>query len=252
MLERNPGCDLDLAWVESTYINLPSIQRRAATLSASRTVKKEWQAAWLLRAITCIDLTTLGAGFEPAVFLHEAETRSRTRAADHSTTVAVNIVKSLYEKTCEVYRLGNLVTGQVRSVRGVRQGCTLSPLLFGLYTEELAVRLRMSGFGLKVRKEKLSCLLYADDIVVVSESEQELQMVMEIVNGYSRDFNGKFGGDKSKVMVIDDDEVDRDKEWNIGEVKIGRTKVYKYLGCMLSEDGCARAKGEKVVKAMQW
>ncbi|KAF2350125.1 Reverse transcriptase domain [Trinorchestia longiramus] len=131
----------------------------------------------------------------------------------------VNIVKSLYENTCAVYRLGNLVTGQVRSVRGVRQGCTLSPLLFGLYTEELAVRLRMSGFGLKVGEEKLSCLLYADDIAVVSESEQE---------------------------------TDRDREWNIGEVKIGRTKEYKYLGCMLSEDGCARAKGEKVVKAMQW
>ncbi|KAF2344329.1 Reverse transcriptase domain [Trinorchestia longiramus] len=100
----------------------------------------------------------------------------------------VNVVKSLYENTCAVYRLGNLVTGQVRSVRGVRQGCTLSSLLFGLYMEELAVCLRMSGFGLKVGEEKLSCLLYADDIVVVSESEQELQMMLEIVDGYSRDF----------------------------------------------------------------
>ncbi|KAF2365268.1 hypothetical protein FHG87_003967 [Trinorchestia longiramus] len=41
-------------------------------------------------------------------------------------------------------------------------------------------------------------------------------------------------------------------ECNIGEVKISRTKEYKYLGCMSSEDGCARVKGEKVVKAMQW
>ncbi|KAF2347002.1 Reverse transcriptase domain [Trinorchestia longiramus] len=44
----------------------------------------------------------------------------------------VNIVKSLYENTCAVYRLENLVMGQVRSVRGVGQGCILSPLLFGL------------------------------------------------------------------------------------------------------------------------
>ncbi|KAF2356543.1 Armadillo-type fold [Trinorchestia longiramus] len=77
-------------------------------------------------------------------------------------------------------------------------------------------------------------------------------MMLEIVDGYSRDFKVKFGGDKSKVMVINSDETDRDREWNIGEVKIGRTKEYKYLGCMLSENGCARAKGEKVVKAMQW
>ncbi|KAF2356319.1 Reverse transcriptase domain [Trinorchestia longiramus] len=102
----------------------------------------------------------------------------------------------------------------------------------------------MSGFGLKVGEEKLSCLLYADDIGVVSESEQELQMMLEIVDGYSRDFKIKFGGDKSKVMVINGDETDRDGEWNIGEVKIGRIKGYKYLGCMLSDDGCARAKGE--------
>ncbi|KAF2352558.1 hypothetical protein FHG87_016684 [Trinorchestia longiramus] len=71
-------------------------------------------------------------------------------------------------------------------------------------------------------------------------------MMLEIVDGYSRDFKVKFGGDKSKVMVINGDETDRDREWNIGEVKIDRTKEYKYLGCMLSEDGCARAKGEKV------
>ncbi|KAF2356793.1 Rab-GTPase-TBC domain [Trinorchestia longiramus] len=77
-------------------------------------------------------------------------------------------------------------------------------------------------------------------------------MMLEIVDGYSRDFKVKFGGDKSKVMVINGDETDRDREWNIGEVKIGRTKEYKYLGCMWSEDGCTRAKGEKVVKSMQW
>ncbi|KAF2359896.1 hypothetical protein FHG87_009348 [Trinorchestia longiramus] len=77
-------------------------------------------------------------------------------------------------------------------------------------------------------------------------------MMLEIVDGYSRDFKVKFGGDKSKVMVINGDETDRDREWNFGEVKIGRTKENKYLGCMLSEDGCARAKGGKVAKAMQW
>ncbi|KAF2353904.1 Reverse transcriptase domain [Trinorchestia longiramus] len=125
----------------------------------------------------------------------------------------------------------------------IGNGCTLSPFLFGLYTKELAVHLRMSGFELKVEEEKLSCLLYADDIVVVSESEQELQKMLEIVDD-TVDFKVKFGGDKSKIMVINGDETE------IGEVKIVGIKEYKYLGCMLSEDGCAKAKGEKVVKAM--
>lgn len=59
-IERNPGCDLDLEWVCESRVNLPSVQRRAALLSTTRTVKKQWQAAWLLRALTCTDLTTLG------------------------------------------------------------------------------------------------------------------------------------------------------------------------------------------------
>ncbi|KAF2360092.1 Reverse transcriptase domain [Trinorchestia longiramus] len=83
----------------------------------------------------------------------------------------------------------------------------------------------MSGFGLKVGEEKLNCFLYADDIVVVSELKQELQRMLEIVNGYSRDFKVKFGGDKSKVMVINGDETDRAREWNIGEVKFSATLV---------------------------
>ncbi|MBL8563007.1 MAG: deoxyribose-phosphate aldolase [Gemmobacter sp.] len=46
-------------WFESVSVNRPAAERRAASLPARRTVKKEWQAAWLARAITCIDLTTL-------------------------------------------------------------------------------------------------------------------------------------------------------------------------------------------------
>ncbi len=56
---RNPGTALDLALVRGTRVNRSAVERRAATLPARRTVKKEWQAAWLLRAISCMDLTTL-------------------------------------------------------------------------------------------------------------------------------------------------------------------------------------------------
>src|SRR5690242_6701903 len=59
-IERNPGMPLDLAWVrEARFTNRAATERRAATLPARRSVKKTWQAAWLLRAITCLDLTTL-------------------------------------------------------------------------------------------------------------------------------------------------------------------------------------------------
>lgn len=56
---RNPGTPLDLDWVEAVRINRSAVERRSATLPGRRTVKQAWQAAWLLRAITLIDLTTL-------------------------------------------------------------------------------------------------------------------------------------------------------------------------------------------------
>ena len=66
MEERNPGIPLDLAWVESSIVNLPATERRAATHKTRRSIKKEWQAAWLLRAVSCIDLTTLDGDDTPS------------------------------------------------------------------------------------------------------------------------------------------------------------------------------------------
>ncbi|HTS34162.1 MAG TPA: deoxyribose-phosphate aldolase [Candidatus Solibacter sp.] len=55
----NRGIPLDLNWVQEVRVNTSAVERRAASQVARRTVKKDWQAAWLLRAITCMDLTTL-------------------------------------------------------------------------------------------------------------------------------------------------------------------------------------------------
>jgi deoxyribose-phosphate aldolase len=62
---RNPGMALDLDWVEDVRINRSAVERRTASLPGRRTVKKDWQAAWLLKAITCIDLTTLAGDDTP-------------------------------------------------------------------------------------------------------------------------------------------------------------------------------------------
>src|SRR5467141_2011900 len=58
-LQPNRGVPLNLDWVNVVRVNTSAVQRRAPAIGTRRTVKKEWQAAWLLRAITCMDLTTL-------------------------------------------------------------------------------------------------------------------------------------------------------------------------------------------------
>ncbi|MBJ3784636.1 deoxyribose-phosphate aldolase [Devosia sediminis] len=59
--KRNPGYPLDLDWVERVRMNRSALERRAGSIGARRTVKKDYQLAWLLKAITMIDLTTLNA-----------------------------------------------------------------------------------------------------------------------------------------------------------------------------------------------
>ena len=62
---RNPGFPLDLDWVGRVRMNRSALERRAATIGTRRTVKKEWQVAWLLKAITLMDLTTLNSDDTP-------------------------------------------------------------------------------------------------------------------------------------------------------------------------------------------
>lgn len=63
--ERNPGTPFDPSALEGALVNKSAIERRAATLPTRRSIKKEWQAAWLLHAIRTIDLTTLSGDDTP-------------------------------------------------------------------------------------------------------------------------------------------------------------------------------------------
>lgn len=62
---RNQGCPLHLGWLSDVRINRSAAERRAASLTARRSVKREAQAAWLVKAITCTDLTTLNSDDTP-------------------------------------------------------------------------------------------------------------------------------------------------------------------------------------------
>ena len=73
---RNPGMPLDLDWVRDVRVNLSAVERRTTSLAGRRTVKKQWQAAWLLKAVSCIDLTTL-AGDDTAGKVHRLCAKAR-------------------------------------------------------------------------------------------------------------------------------------------------------------------------------
>ena len=81
---RNPGMPLEIAMFEGHAVNRSATERRAASLGARRTVKKEYQAAWLINAIRCIDLTTL-AGDDTAARVRRLCAKARQPLAAHIT-----------------------------------------------------------------------------------------------------------------------------------------------------------------------
>jgi len=86
-MSANRRMPLNLDWVEEIRVNTSAVERRAATIPARRSVKKEWQAAWLLRAIACMDLTTLSGD--------DSAERVRRLCAKARRPVEDKIVKAL-------------------------------------------------------------------------------------------------------------------------------------------------------------
>ena len=84
---RNPGVPFDSGWVEDIQVNLSAVERRCASLPGRRSVKSDWQAAWLLKAITCIDLTTLSGD--------DTENRVRRICAKAKAPVRQDILAAL-------------------------------------------------------------------------------------------------------------------------------------------------------------
>lgn len=98
-LERNPGVPFDAAWLDPLRVNQSAVERRTATLGTRRAVKKDAQAAWLLKAITCIDLTTLNGD--------DTEGRVRRLCAKARRPVRADLLEALGVEP------GSITTGAV-------------------------------------------------------------------------------------------------------------------------------------------
>ena len=159
------------------------------------------------------------------------------------------IIKGMYTRTKAKYIFGDIETDWVKLERGVRQGCVLSPLLFAMYIEELAVRLVNSRLGVKVGQDKLGVLLYADDIILLAENGRDMQEMLNTTRDYAREFSMTFGETKCGVMRFNTKDT---RDFKLGGINMKRFNKYKYLGIRYEDKGMEGAKNEKIFKANQW
>src|SRR3989454_6909388 len=138
-LLSNRGIPLNLDWLQQVRVNTSAVERRAQSHVARRTVKKDWQAAWLLRAVSCMDLTTLSGD--------DTEERVRRLCAKARHPIQNDLVKrlgiqELEIKVAAVCVYHTFVETAVRALEGsgVRVAAVLSWFSAGLspFTERVA------------------------------------------------------------------------------------------------------------------
>ncbi len=145
-------------------------------------------------------------------------------------------IKALYNHPTCCVQLNGYHTEWFPTESGVRQGDSLSPTLFALYINNLAETLKQLNIGINFEQEKVCILLFADDIVILGESEQDLQNLLNCVYEWCTNWKLKINMEKSKIIHFRNKRR-RETEFNfyIGRDVVEKVDKYKYLGIYLNE-----------------
>ena len=112
-----------------------------------------------------------------------------------------NIIMVIYVDTKACVSVNGYLTAEFPCEYGVRQGDTLSLILFGLYINDLAEELNKTNKGIKLEDNlEINSLLYADDLVIVSESEEDLQSQLNVLLEWCQKWRMRINIDKTKVV----------------------------------------------------
>ena len=147
----------------------------------------------------------------------------------------IRIIRNLYYDQTAAVRVGDELADWVRIRRGVRQGCVMSPVLFSIYGE-IIMRQVSELEGISVGGKNLNNVRYADDTVLVADSMEKLQRLVERVNAAGEEMGLRINRKKTECMVMSKRNAP-DCNISIGNESIKQVDKFKYLGSMLTEDG---------------
>ena len=147
-----------------------------------------------------------------------------------------NIIKTIYRETTCCIKINDVLTDWFASASGVLQGDTLSPTLFNIFANDLIHDVTNLNKGISVGDHNISILLYADDIAVLSENEENLQNVLDVIYNWSHRNMIKFNEKKSNVVHFRKKGKEKSNfRFSLGEQYIETIGEYKYLGLILNE-----------------
>ena len=149
----------------------------------------------------------------------------------------VNLIISLYTNTHNYIKIGNKLSKRFDSHIGLRQGCNLSPTLFNIFTNDLPRLLLHSKMDpITISGVKIPVLMYADDIIILSQSEKGLQVALNNLSAYCSRWKLTINIKKTKIIVFNSRNL-KNKYFHINNKKVEIVDCYTYLGIVFTPSG---------------
>ena len=150
----------------------------------------------------------------------------------------VTMIESLYFEVYYCVKLNGVVSEKISSNVGVKQGCVLSPLLFNLFLSDLPDIFDSSCDPVGVLNRKLSCLMFADDLVILSESAKGLQNALDKLYEYCTKWGLTVNTGKTKVVIFNKGGHKFSSfKFNLNGADVDIVQSYCYLGIIFSSCG---------------
>ena len=155
---------------------------------------------------------------------------------DHNITGKFyECIKNMYANDLSCIKVGNKVTGSFQNSLGVKQGDILSPLLFNIFLADFSKIFEDSSNLVKINeKDSLSCIIWADDLLLLSQTEEGLNMMLDKMYHYSKENHLNVNITKTKCMIFNKTGRHLRRTFWYGNVKIDTTREYKYLGLLIT------------------
>lgn len=148
----------------------------------------------------------------------------------------LNMLKSIYNQVECCVRVNGFKSDWFPVNLGLKQGCLMSPILFNLYVNDLAIELKNIGTGVKCGNEYVSVLLYADDICLLAENERDLQQMLDVLYTWCRKWMMNVNTKKSNIVHFRNGAKPKtDCVFKFGSDSLVMVPSYKYLGLILTE-----------------
>lgn len=146
------------------------------------------------------------------------------------------VIKKMYESSRSSVLLEGEKSASFSVEQGVAQGCSLSPILFSVFINDLLKEVEKAELGIQLGESgKIGGMLFADDFVGVSDSEEQLQKLINVVHAYCNKWRLKANITKSAVMVFAKEPIEGSWKW--GERELPSVSNYTYLGIDFAFNG---------------